>query len=273
MRRFSERLGLAQPKAVLQTSSMDDDLRNSLWNVLSLQFWRYVHDRFMSGSADRVVIATWVNFHKRPVDTMPAASANAIVAIRKEFFEWPWNTVYDYIEFVANVDIDWQERDGYVSACNVVLARELAGYRFVGYELLPIGTEDELAAVEQARRDSNPYAPVREHLKQAASLLADRKNPDLRNSIKESISAVEAACGIVTNAKGTLGDCLKAMGKGGKLHPALGGAFEKLYGWTSDAEGIRHALQDEPNLDIDDARFMLVACSAFVSYLLAKAGT
>lgn len=55
------------------------------------------------------------------------------------------------------------------------------------------------------------------------------------------------------------------------MHPALKGSFEKLYGYTSDAEGIRHALLDEPNLDFEDAKFMLVSCSAFVNYLKAKA--
>lgn len=249
---------------------MDDDLRNGLWSALTLQFWRYLRDSWMAGSANRLIVVTWVDFFKRPVDRIPS---DPVATIRKEFFEWPWNTVYDYIQFVAKTDLEWDERSQFVSACNSVLTKELSGYRFVEYDLIPIGTEEELAAIEQARRDANPYSPVRKHLEQAASLLADRQQPDFRNSIKEAISAVEAACGIVAGGKGTLGDCLKAMGKGGKLHPALGGAFDKLYGWTNDAQGIRHALQDEPNLDLDDARFMLVACSAFVSYLLAKVGT
>jgi hypothetical protein len=44
-----------------------------------------------------------------------------------------------------------------------------------------------------------------------------------------------------------------------------------MYGSTSDAQGIRHALREEPTLDSDDARFMLVSCSAFVNYLKTKA--
>jgi hypothetical protein len=55
------------------------------------------------------------------------------------------------------------------------------------------------------------------------------------------------------------------------LHSALKEAFKKLYGYTSDAQEIRHALTDEPNLDIEDAKFMLVSCSAFVNYLVVKA--
>jgi hypothetical protein len=55
------------------------------------------------------------------------------------------------------------------------------------------------------------------------------------------------------------------------LHPALQKSFLALYGFTSDASGIRHSLLDEPNLTYVDAKFMLAACAAFVSYLRANA--
>jgi len=110
-------------------------------------------------------------------------------------------------------------------------------------------------------------------LKRALDLFADRESPDYRNSIKESILAVEAICQLITdNPKATLGDALKEIAKKTKvdLHGALKDAFGSLYGYTSDAEGIRHALLDEPNLCFEDAKFMLVSCSAFINYLIAK---
>ena len=56
-----------------------------------------------------------------------------------------------------------------------------------------------------------------------------------------------------------------------KLHGALTSAFTKLSGYTSDESGIRHALLDEPDISYEDAKFMLVACSAFINYLMVKA--
>ena len=56
-----------------------------------------------------------------------------------------------------------------------------------------------------------------------------------------------------------------------KLHGALKRAFNILYGYTSDANGIRHALLDEANLTFDEAKFMLVSCSAFINYLKGTA--
>jgi len=63
----------------------------------------------------------------------------------------------------------------------------------------------------------------------------------------------------------------KLEDKGIELHPALKSSFSSLYGYTNDADGIRHALLEESTLDFDDAKFMLVSCSAFVNYLAAKA--
>jgi hypothetical protein len=109
-------------------------------------------------------------------------------------------------------------------------------------------------------------------LYQALTHLSNRQSPDYRNSIKESISAVESLCCIIAkDDKATLSGALKAIGKTTELHPALKEAFQKLYGYTSDADGIRHKMMEEPNLDFEDAKFMRVSCSGFVNYLIVKA--
>ncbi len=63
---------------------------------------------------------------------------------------------------------------------------------------------------------------------------------------------------------------LKILEENVGLHPALKKAFNNLYGYTSDAKGIRHALLEEAELYPEDAKFMLVSCSAFVNYLVSK---
>jgi hypothetical protein len=98
--------------------------------------------------------------------------------------------------------------------------------------------------------------------------LSDRHSPDYRNSVKEAVSAIEALCQTVTGEpKGTLG---KLLGKIRGLHPAFKEALSKMYGFTSDAEGIRHALLDEPTLTFMDANFFLVQAAAFVNYITGK---
>jgi len=43
-----------------------------------------------------------------------------------------------------------------------------------------------------------------------------------------------------------------------------------IYGYTNDEGGIRHSMLDEAKVDFEDSKFMLVACSAFVNYLIMK---
>jgi hypothetical protein len=71
---------------------------------------------------------------------------------------------------------------------------------------------------------------------------------------------------------GTLGPALAALEKQGHLHGGLKAAFASLYGYSSDEEGVRHALvfKEAAQVDEADALFMLGACASFVSYLLAR---
>jgi hypothetical protein len=57
------------------------------------------------------------------------------------------------------------------------------------------------------------------------------------------------------------------------IHGALKSGFSSIYGYTSDKQGIRHPLLDDPQANVDeaDALFMIGACAAFVSYLIHKA--
>jgi len=51
------------------------------------------------------------------------------------------------------------------------------------------------------------------------------------------------------------------------LHGGLKNGYGNLYGYTNDANGIRHSLLAESNLTQADAKYFLISCSAFVNYL------
>jgi hypothetical protein len=108
------------------------------------------------------------------------------------------------------------------------------------------------------------------HLHRALELLSDRKNPDYRNSIKESISAIESLVENTLGQKGTLGELIKKLDSEITLHPALQKAFSSLYGYTSNEAGIRHAMMDSKEIFFEDAKFFLVICSAFANFVNAK---
>jgi hypothetical protein len=282
MKSFSERKGLKPIKSIIQVDSMDDDLRNSLWNALSIYNWDIVKPlrRFPSKSdfgylskqkVVRVLVKLlWRDYFKKSIDALENNWDNVPSQIRDYFFGCPWNEVYDFIQFVANNYPDQSVNLEFISSCNFVLNRELSAYRFVGGRILPITSEVEIDEIEEALKEAPNTVAI--HLKTSLNLLSDRKSPDYRNSIKESISAVESISKLIADTpKGELDQALKELEKRTKLHPALKKAFVSLYGYTSNTQGIRHALMDEPNLDFEDAKFMLVSCSAFVNYLIVKA--
>ena len=52
-----------------------------------------------------------------------------------------------------------------------------------------------------------------------------------------------------------------------EIHPALLLGFEKIYAYTSDQGGIRHALFDSDKTSFSDAKFMLYFLSCFTFLL------
>lgn len=154
---------------------------------------------------------------------------------------------------------------------NKIFEKEYVGYRFVGDIIVPITDENEIKAINESVE--SPYTIVNGHISKSIALLSDREKPDYENSIKESISAVEALCEIFTEIKGkeaTLGKMLKKIeDDGAVIHAAMKLAFNHLYGYTSDANGIRHAGDiGGPSTTFEEAKFMLVSCSAFINYLI-----
>lgn len=191
---------------------------------------------------------------------------------RYTFFKLEWFRIYDFLEFFVKYIPYKTINDRFVEYCNSILEEEFSAYLFISKNITPITSEEEISEIEEAL--ATPLDPVKTHIKTALDLLSDRTAPDYRNSIKESICAVEAICRLITeDEKATLGQCLNVIERKVSLHPALKRAFSSLYGYTSSADGIRHSLGllEEPDLSFEDAKFMLVSCSAFINYLISKA--
>jgi len=277
MELFSQRHGYKQVKNVIQVDGMDPDLRVGLWNALDIHYLRRFSDRYdldVQKHENDLMVNLWLDYFKEPLDTMPGTASGAKRYFREYFFQCQWFEVYDFIDFVANKYYFDSINEEFKNYCNSILEREVSGYRFIGGRISPITGEEEIAEIEEALEKAKSLEPAIIHLKSALDLFSDRESPDYRNSIKESISAVEAICKLIAGSdKAMLGQALAAIRREDKvaLHPALYNAFNSLYGYTSDAEGIRHALLDEPNLQFEDAKFMLVSCSAFINYLKMKA--
>jgi AbiJ N-terminal domain 4 len=273
---FSKRQGIEAAKA-LQIESMDWDLRNSLWNVFHLFVVntilarRRFHPGLHESEFSDLFHHLWIHFFKWPLNTLPDETVAALEIVHNWYFDdkTPWNRIYDFVEFVPG---SLKNAERFTEFCDDMMKREASAYRFVGGIIGPLTNATEIEAIESVASEPGVLALVGTHIKDAVGFLANRTNPNYRNSMKESISAVESVVKIITGQnKGTLGQMLEKIGPQLNLHPSLVSGYKSLYGYTSDADGIRHGMKDDRVPDLEDARYFLVACSAFANYLIEKA--
>lgn len=268
---FSERNGYRKVALAFHREELSKSLRTRLWNFLNLALWEKRFSQFPSEIeiVSGVIKKVWLFHLNKDMDELPPAAPQYLGDIssydllKEHFFEAPWHDALDFLEFLLAL-----EGAGLVQHSrffNDMLTQEQSAYRLVNNVFVEITSEQEIAAIEASIQHSTPA--VQSHLARALELLSDRDNPDYRNSVKESLSAVEAACRTATQSKSaTLGAALKKIPN---IHPALARAFTALYGYGSDESGVRHALTDAgERCTYADAKFMLVTCSAFVGYLL-----
>lgn len=266
---FSERYGYVNPKEVFVREQLTESIQNSIYNWL-----RIIRDnnRDVYGFSYRNIEEyIWVFFLNQRWDTFSSSSDILARYILDE--ENPWYKKLDLIEVIYNKMKKSKSRcTTYIEFLNSEFERHNFAYRVVDGHIVEITSENEIKAIEEAL--TTPIDGVKTHLQTALKLLsASQGEPDYRNSIKESISAVECLCRTITG-ENTLGKALdKIEEMGGAINTTLKVAFEKLYGYTNNHDtGIRHSLMDDSNSPTStEATYMLITCSAFINYLNIKA--
>ena len=109
----------------------------------------------------------------------------------------PWYSVLDLIEatidFLRDYDkftLDSKVADDFIGELNQEFKRLNFAYRIVADQVIDITSEEEMGSVDQAIKESP--SNIQMHLSKAVEMYAQKPEGDYRNSIKESISAVEA---------------------------------------------------------------------------------
>ena len=270
---FSERMGIMPVRESIQIDGMDLRLRVAIFN--------YVYELFVAlwdcenEYGDRVGIGellarkVWCKLYSNPIDEFPYYSSEFLSFLKREILGGSWASVYDLMECIVQEDIDALSRAA--NDFNDILEDELSGFRFAGGVLVQISGEEELLSLSELLKVDDKYSGARKHIQAAVELFSDRDNPDYRNVVKEAISAVESAVlALVPNSgKARFGELINRLERQGRVHPALAKAWKEMYGFTSDEDGIRHALSSESStVDFKMAKYMLVTCSAFVNYLV-----
>ncbi len=262
-----------EPIKEMQTESMDDGLRTALWNF-TFQYISIVERQIGYGKFEQMLVRIWCHFLIKHFENY--RREYCLSAIKEIIISADWYRVYDFIELFIRelMRSEAKDVDSIVDLYNQIFTQEKASYRLFGNEIVQITNEQEIKEIEEVLEISKGrFKGVHTHFESSLKLLSDRKNPNYRKSIDESILAVESICQIICNDKNaTLGKALSKIEREGtiQISGVLKEAYSKIYGYASSSDGIRHALSDEPNIYYEDAKYMLVACTSFVNYLIVK---
>lgn len=268
---FSEKYGY-KPEKVIQHENISDELRNRIWNLF---YQNEIKAGGLSSKRLSQAVAGAQTIEEKISDKLgfliDSSSKSPSVMDRLKSYilsSSSWFEVYDFVE----IHLSFLEKDDCtqrIQQYNEIFVEEKSGYRIVAGEIAPITNKSEIQSIEQAT--STPYQSVNQHIQKALAFYANIKTPDYENSVKESISAVEAMCCIITGKNATLNKAIEKLKNNGvHIHPALEKAFISLYAYTCDEKGIRHAGIEFVNAPAEDAKYMLISCSAFVNYLMEK---
>ena len=216
-------------------------------------------------------------------DTIPDFYQDIASQLRHIILKEPFNRVFDLLEYVASHRDDRNTDEGrklngrlerFPSQINDVFDRHRAAYVFdtsqPPYRIWPRTSEAQGKAVQNAvamlKECQLPAAVT--HLRQAADHLDLGNHAD---AIVDCIHAVESVARFFDpKASETLGPAIDSLQRQGVLkHPALAKVIRVLYGFTSNEEGVRHALvfNDEADVDINEAMLMFGACASLAAYL------
>ena len=272
---FSQRHGYEPLPRPMQLEEISEDLRREIFNAVRVLFLRTKNSfgYFVNDEA-RFIERIFGEFSEFTEDKIDNKYENISDWASRTISYDKFNRVLDFLEIVMNDDYDTVH---FSTRIGELFEQHGAAYRLNTsqrpYQFFPCSSKEQgdatQTAIETLRGDNMLGAST--HLRQAAEHINARR---YGNSIADSIHAVESvARHIDPKLSKALGPALKSIQDAGLLkHPALKGAFSKLYGYTSDEQGIRHALIDQATADVglDEAMFMFGACASFAAYLANK---
>lgn len=282
---FSERYGYTKASDVIIREKITPEIQNAICSCYDKlpDLFNEVIAYYQDAKAEYQNLEEylWVYFlNERAANFSDGYKYHVVATVYIEDKSNAWYKKLDIIEktiqYLRNFDAKnhkfYSVASNFIKLLNSAFERLNFAYRIINDEIVEITSEQEIKTIEIAI--DNSARNVKMHLNRALELYAQRPEGDYRNSIKESISAVEAFCREKTG-ENTLGKALNKLEQNGIVFPAvLKQAFDKLYAYTNQPDsGIRHALMDDSGAYApvgEEALFMLVSCSAFINYLGSK---
>ncbi|MBX3548286.1 MAG: hypothetical protein KF748_03955 [Xanthobacteraceae bacterium] len=281
---FEEAEGKSKYPDFLKWGELDNRIRSAIWNALYASIFfdgidehTYSVETFYEQPLHDILLREFIHRQHGFANEFKASfqGKNNALATWSNFFRDS-----DYVEVFGFLTYFLRDRECPKNVLDTVkraLDTPWSPYRLIIADniptIMPVTSPEEKATLEAdlAKVFSSKFSGARTHLKNALDAL---NAGNFRDVVREAVHSIESATKqLANNDSATLTTALKKLRDENKLHPALAGAFEKLYAYTSDEKGVRHALvlADNEKVGFSEAVFFLSACSAFVAFLSRSA--
>ena len=273
---FSQAQGDEELPGPLKLEDLSNSARTQIWNLLYFFLENStrdgMHGRYLTGAWEKILRKMHCFFDDLALDDWRNSLNRNRTELRGHIEDDSFNRVFDRLQFIMrdrNCPLQFiHDLKRVFETCGLAYTSDSSPPPTI----FPVAASVEgtaliesLQTLRQAGLDGSTA-----HLRNAAQSINQQ---DWADAVRESIHAVvSVARRIDPQASKTLKPALKSIEKQGMLHPALREALGKLYGYTSDQQGIRHELLDSASAKVgmDEAVFMLGACASFASYLSRK---
>ena len=270
---FSQREGYEDVPKTLRLEELPDAARTRIWNILYMYLDESRDFQYrLSGPWEELLRHAYAWHFNRPLDKWNRGFDSVCRWLRNLVESMALHRVFNFIEYIMRHE---NCPPSFAADMHIVFTSCQLAYVI---DTGPPATIVPAATLEEGEQLTRNLKELRaaglegcaSHLRRASKCISDG---DSAGGVRESIHAVESvARQIDPKASKGLGAALASLEREGALHPAFKQAISKLYGYTSDQQGIRHPLLDktQANVTIDEAVFMLGACASFASYLWRK---
>ena len=136
---------------------------------------------------------------------------------------------------------------------------------------MPVGSDSDREELEEVIASEDCPRAIRSRIASAMCHLDTKPVPELGDSVKDSVGAIEEVCNLlIDRAPGSNSGlspdqlaCLTEMQRGAE-------AFLKLHQCSRVARKVSHPLLDQPDVTLDDARTFFTSCVSFINHLLKR---
>ena len=278
---FSQREGKAALPDAMKLRHVPRRFRVSVWRTLYThirsQEFTLATDAYIDGAKiQRYISAYQEHIEEIYYDEIQRSPSSQMAFVRTIITDGEYHKILTLVEFLLRVALKNQDNVFHKQLLKAFEINSMAYFVDNPHEWPTVCPRQDKISGEVVADSlvvirEGDMAGAQKHLMKAAEFINEGRYGD---SIVQSIHSIESVARIIApeDCK-TLDPALKSLERHEILnHRALKDAFSKLYGYTNDKQGLRHAVLDEEGSmpDLDEAVFFYGACACFAAYLSKK---